>query len=121
IAHNLTSALDNLVFELAEINPNPPSGPTSDAERKRHRGLLRSQGFPFCKEPSNWKGDLVSRLHFVDSALYAFFEETQPFYARQKHGIDPDYFPLAVLHDLWTRDKHRSVNLTTAGLQFNFT
>jgi hypothetical protein len=121
IVHNLASALDNLVFELAQVNPRPPPVPTTPAEHRAWNAHLRTQGFPCCKSRKVWKAQVDRYLYFVDRSLDAVFEELQPFYAWENDGIDPEHFPLAVVHELWNRDKHRTVNLATAGASLNFT
>lgn len=122
IAHNVGSALDNLTWELAQPLPPLPPASASSKERvtaKRHRSEV---GFPYTKERKDWKGNCTRNLRFIgDPAIRAVFEEAQAFFAWEKTGADPDTFPLEVIHELWNRDKHRTVNVTAAGLQFQVT
>jgi hypothetical protein len=114
IVHNLASALDNLVFELAETNPNPPPPPRNAAERTAHRHARSAQGFPYCTDRARWSETVQRNIFFVDRAMDSVFEEVQPFFARERRGVAPEYHPLWLLHELWNRDKHRTVNVATS-------
>lgn len=120
IVHNLSSALDNLVWELVQINLHPPVLPTGANHRDRAEWERKERaiGFPFCDEAKKWPNMRDRCLFFVDPSLYAVFEEMQPFYAWQHRREDPKHHPLWVLHKLWNRDKHHTVNLTTVALDY---
>ena len=78
-------------------------------------------GFPYCKTREDWDDALAKYLYFVDHSLYPIFEQAQPFFAWENSWIDPETVPLAVMHELWNRDNHRTVNVAAAGAAFNFT
>jgi hypothetical protein len=119
IVHNLGSALDNLIWELAQPLPSPPPASASSKMRGRDKRLRNSIGFPYTKERKDWTGNCASYLHFIpDPAIRTVLEEAQAFFAWEKTGTDPDTFPLELIHELWNRDKHRTVNVATTGLQF---
>jgi hypothetical protein len=120
IVHNLASALDNLVHALALANPTPPPPPLSSQGKDLTDLYKRMQGFPFATTRNDWLGQSAQKLYFVDHALYPVIEEAQPFFAHEKFGAEPGAFPLAVVHDLWNRDKHETVNLTATGADFSF-
>jgi hypothetical protein len=50
----------------------------------------------------------------VDQRIHAVLQEHQPFDAWHLSGRDPTRHPLVLLHDLWNRDKHQGVTVTTA-------
>lgn len=119
IVHNLSSALDHLVFELAQVNPNPPALPKTPKGRELRRKRLLRQGFPYVRQRKNWAKEITRCCFFLDrQVVEAGFEETQPFYAWEKFGSDPNHHPLWVLRQLWNRDKHRSINLTVTAMEF---
>jgi len=117
IVHHLASALDNLVHELALANVNPPAIPLDKNQKDISSQLRHSQGFPSCKQRSDWSSQVHRYLYFVDRALDPVFERVQPFYAEELTGIAPTHHPAIKLRELWNADKHRTVNLTAAGLR----
>lgn len=118
IVHNLASALDNLVWELSQVNPHASPRPSNAKGGRNWDRLQRAIAFPYCKDSKDWPSACDHYLPFVDPALYTIFEEAQPFYAQQHHGEDPEHHSFWVLHELWNRDKHRTVNLTTAAAEY---
>lgn len=118
IVHNIGSALDNLVWELAQPLPPAPPPTASSKVRGAYSRLIFRLGFPYTKHRIDWASHCSRYLHFVpDRATRTLLEETQAFFAWEKDGTDPDAFPLEVIHELWNRDKHRTVNVATTGLQ----
>ena len=123
IVHNLYSALDNLVWELAQACeaqwPPAPSPTDSGSVRRAYRRHWLELGFPYTVKSSDWAANCLRYLYFVpDPAVRGVLEKAQTFYAQQNFETDPDSFSLEVVHRLWNRDKHRTVNLATTGLQF---
>lgn len=89
--HNLRSALDALVWELATQNGQLPANPTEVA-------------FPICTQSTKWtQGRWPKRLNVVPSEFLSRIEEVQP-YHKQDIGQDP----LTLLSELDILDKHRA-------------
>ncbi len=120
IVHNVSSALDNVVWELMRVNPCPPPFPSSGSQRVRNNWLRHTKtiGFPYCKDASEWRQTVDRCLFFVEPSLATVFERAQPFYVGQNGGNSPEDHPLWILHELWNRDKHCSVNLATVAVGF---
>ncbi len=119
IVHNIGSALDNLIWELAQPLPPPPPATASSRVRSKDKGFRKQIGFPYTKERKDWGGNCSRYLYFVtDPAVRTVLEEAQAFYAWEQTRQDPNTFPLELVHELWNGDKHRTVSVTTAGLQF---
>ena len=117
VVHNLASALDNLVWALAHANPHRPTAPPPTANhttRNAYTQRWRALAFPYSRKREDWEGIRARCLSLVDPALHSIFEDAQPFAGHERTGEDPDLHPLWVLHELWNRDKHRTVNLTAA-------
>jgi hypothetical protein len=118
IVHNIASALDNFIWELAQPIAAPPPATASSTIRSAYRRHLNEIGFPYTKKRSEWAGNCTRYLHFIpDSSCRAALEEAQAFFAWEQSGTDPDTFPLETIHEMWNRDKHRTINVTTTGLQ----
>lgn len=123
VVHNLASALDNLVHELGEINR--ANWPHNSAAAQRYAG------FPYTKDRTRldrngvqidlWQNNVRRYLQLVDPALHPVFEQAQPFYAAANQGINPNFHPMWLLHELWNGDKHQTVSVTSTGSTFNFT
>lgn len=119
IVHNIGSALDNLTWELAQPLPAQPDPSATNKVRNAYRRHLGELAFPFIKERQYWSNACDKYLYFIpDPVVRAVLEEAQPFYAWERYGTDPDTHALEIVHKLWNRDKHRTVNVSTAGLQF---
>ncbi len=121
IVHNLASALDNAVWELAQLNEpdwRRLYTAASNTQRRLYDRRWLTLGFPYTKNANEWKKNIDRYLFFLDRSLDTIFEQSQPFYTGQRSGNDPEFEPLWILHELWNRDKHRTVNLTTASVGF---
>jgi hypothetical protein len=57
-------------------------------------------------------------LFALDPIAAAALEDTQPFYAFEKTGQTRQKHPVGILHRLWIRDKHQSVNVGVAATGF---
>jgi hypothetical protein len=90
--HNSRGALDHVVFRLARNHLN--RDPTESESR--------SIQFPIYKDPGAFANSAV--LGFVCGSAGAAMEQMQPY-----HAADSNKHPLAVLHWLSNRDKHRLV------------
>lgn len=118
VVHNIGSALDNLAWELAQPLPPPPPLTASSKIRANDWRRRKEIGFPYTKERKDWYGNCARSLHFVtDPAVRTVLEEAQAFYAWEQTGADPDTFPFELIHELWNRDKHRTVNVGVSGLK----
>ena len=122
VVHNIGSALDNLIWELAQPLPPAPPSTASSKTRSAYQTKLNSIGFPYTKQRSNWGQSCTRYLALVpDAATRIVLEEFQAFYAWENEGTAPETFPLEIVHELWNRDKHRTVNLSLIGSSFQFT
>jgi hypothetical protein len=106
-AHNLRSALDYLVWEMAYIDGggvDPPHGKTQ---------------FPIMRRPTDFTSRTTYMLENVSNPHRAIIERFQP-YKRWK-GLD--FHPLGLLRDINDDDKHRLVvttPVTAAGFEGRF-
>jgi hypothetical protein len=97
IAHNLRSALDHLVCQLAMLD-GADCGATQ---------------FPICDTPEAWAAEMwKKRLKGLDLRHQTRIKRIQP-YHRRKPGIH-----LAVLRDLSNADKHRLINPVNLAMAF---
>jgi len=103
VVHNLRSALDQLVWEMADSE----SGPAPEGRIARS-SPWHDVGFPIVTDPSHWK-DAAKKIVRVGPRYSAAFESLQPWFRRE---AEPLRDPLAILQELSNRDKHRAVNLT---------
>lgn len=102
VLHNLRSALDSIAWETCQRAGVP-------AERER------DVYFPIGTKPSGWKSLAGSQLPRVAPKQLRVFEELQPWFqdeVARSHGIEVGEsaaaeHPLARLHDLASRDRHR--------------
>ncbi len=92
--HNLRSALDNLVYELAiaytGIDPLP--------ERR-----ARVLEFPIFTDRTMTPGECRNKIGCIHPDAQAIIKELQPY----ERGKDARKYTLSVLHDLSIKDKHR--------------
>jgi hypothetical protein len=97
--HNLRSALDHLVFAIAErqITPWPPPDK-----------VLKSLSFIIADDPAQWSADSGRKLKLLHPDVRTAMESVQPYNRRN------EYRPplLALLRDLDDFDKHRLLTLT---------
>jgi hypothetical protein len=118
VVHNIGSALDNLVWELAQPLPLPPSPSASSKVRWQYQGRLNQLGFPYTKTRTRWPESCERYLHFVtDARVRDTIEQAQAFWDFEQKGMDPEAHPLQLVHELWNRDKHHTLNVGAAGLQ----
>lgn len=101
IVHNTRSALDNLVFALADANAGPP--PPEPIIRPSPWSYLQ---FPVVDHRSAWPRAVRQNLQGVGSRDQAAIERVQPFHRRR-----PQRYWLWMLNYLWNRDKHRTIAL----------
>jgi hypothetical protein len=103
IVHNLRSALDHLIFELAFLGLGGRSFPEKVA-------------YPACRTQVNWNSRHVQKtmLKGVMQKHRAMIYRTQPCY-RKKGTASPravarrKRHPLSDLDNLWSHDKHRMI------------
>ena len=104
IVHNLRSALDHLVFELAFLGLRGQSFPEKVA-------------YPASTTRANWKGRHVqgTMLKGVLQKHRTMIYRTQPCYRKKDAPSDPrtvlrrKRHPLTDLENLWNHDKHRMI------------
>jgi hypothetical protein len=87
--HNLRSALDHVVWQLALTRGDEPSTELQ---------------FPIVSDRERWPGAVRRRLPDVPDEAVRLIETMQPY-----HHDDPMTHPLAVLRDLSNEDKHRVI------------
>jgi hypothetical protein len=97
--HNLRSALDHLVYAIAErqMTPWPPDIRT-----------LKALSFVIADTPDQWNADSRRKLRFLHPDVLTAMESVQP-YNRQNEFRPP---LLSLLRDLDDFDKHRLLALT---------
>jgi hypothetical protein len=100
VVHNLRAALDNMIWELSDAHATAPPEPLPPG------GQWRKVQFPVYVNGANWPEAIDKELKFVDPRHRALIKRLQPFNTHRKH---PERAPLAVLHELWNRDKHRTL------------
>lgn len=96
VIHNLRSALDHLVWQLAVLHSGPAPNPLP------RRSPWRGVQFPIAYSAQAFQSMQPIYLWGTDPKLLAEFERLQPYSTGQ-----PDRHPLWVLHELWNIDKHR--------------
>lgn len=108
ILHNLRSALDHLAWELTVANSGPaPADPVG--------GKWKRVGFPILTDRARWSDLGMEAVWGIGPDPAARIEELQPYNTGQDA---PERQPLAVLHELWNRDKHRTVAVVVDMLEF---
>jgi hypothetical protein len=113
IAHNLRSALDHLVFELAKSGTNPNRERTQFPIFSDENEYLR----PRCENGGASERDRM--LAGVPEEARKLIDAYQPFHphpsAVPEHAKDRPH-PLSVLSAISNRDKHRVVKVAAASL-----
>lgn len=102
VVHDLRSALDHAAWTLTVAHRDPPPDPPT--------GWWRRVEFPIFTDPDLFRTDGIKvDLYGVDpSVIAAAFEWLQPFRRAPRR---PERHPLAILHALSIRDKHRALPL----------
>lgn len=105
ITHHLRSVLDHLAAHLVEASGGHPSlataWPVMDSERKWKREIeARQRPWQLWRRK---QGSGKLRGIPVDSPIWAFIENAQPYKAGSKAREDP----LLILHEAWNANKHR--------------
>lgn len=113
IVHNLRSALDILVWELSVKHQTALPAPLP-VEPLALSSPWRQVQFPIITDDTKWNGESRKRLKLIDPALLTEFKELQPWYTGQNNGRPPEGEWLAILQELWNRDKHRGVSFIAA-------
>ncbi|MGV0797172.1 hypothetical protein ABQF26_09415 [Mycolicibacterium elephantis] len=93
---NLRAALDHSIFGHAAARMTL----TPQQERDMY--------FPILTDSTKWQAAQSKLAPFVDAAVLAVVDQSQPFHRPQQDG-GPDWHPLAVLNGLVNHDKHRAV------------
>jgi hypothetical protein len=118
--HNLRSALDHVVYALAERHsPNPLAPEIEAALMYPVIGNINQKGQPAVG--ADLFRSAVGRycLNLLPPDALRFIEMEQPYY-RDDTGTAFLYHPAWVLNELDRIDKHRRLALTTAYLDFQF-
>jgi hypothetical protein len=117
--HNLRTALDHVVYALAE--GHTPSALTPEVASKLMFPIIGNEN---CKGKPAKGSDIFANvkgtwLAGVPAQAVSFIESEQPYYY-DPTGIDYKWTALWMLHDLERIDKHRRLHVTTAwlGLQY---
>ncbi len=95
IVHNLRTALDYLVYELARLDNEKVPEP-------------KDTQFPICLWRNQWKEQSKKRLRGISPEHVEVIDSFQPYHFRDQ-GKDPKLATLAVLHELDIQDKHKLV------------
>jgi hypothetical protein len=93
--HNVSSALEQLAWQLVILNG-----------RKPKEGVT---GFPIFESETKYKSRASNMVRGMSAMHRAMVERAQPY-----HAADPEAEPLAVLRQLWNQDKHRLLTTTMA-------
>lgn len=91
--HNLRTILDNIIWQLGDLNGLP-------------KGRLDKIGFPLRMSPDEFSKELES-LKGLPQSVIDLIESLQP-YQPYNGRDDPKLHPLYILNRLWNEDKHRS-------------
>lgn len=97
--NDLRGALDNLVWALSVKHSGPP--PPFEQIKK---SPWANYHFPVILAQRDWNSVPGNQLRGVDPSLVADFEALQPY---RRRPADPARAELAILNEMWTRDKHR--------------
>jgi hypothetical protein len=97
VVHNLRAALDYLAWQLVEANGGTPS---------------RDTEFPVYQHPEGFAERLGKALAGASDEARRIVTQLQPF-----NTAAPARHPLAVLHALDIRDKHRLLNVVVCGIK----
>ena len=89
VVHQLRSALDHVANQLVRAAGNTPT---------------RRTAFPVLLRPPDQEFKIDGG---VDPAALAAVSSFQPY----RRGVEPEGHPLAMLNELWNRDKHRNLSL----------
>jgi hypothetical protein len=111
VAHNLRSALDHLVFQLAILNQEDPEGMNTQFPIFRKEDDYLAVG-----NRGSRKGKLSARdshLWGVADADKAIIDGLQPFNAGDRAHLHP----LAILNQISNRDKHRLVTASHGAME----
>lgn len=101
IVHNLRSALDHIVWQLALLDDGVPD---------------KSNSFPIFKVDNSWsQGMIDASLKDVSDDATQMIKSFQPYNA----GNDAESHALWILHSLWNADKHQTVQDLPFTLEFN--
>jgi hypothetical protein len=111
VIHNQRTILDHIAWGLSERFSGP--APPDPIPAKDH---WRSIYFPVEINPLKWTATAARCLWAVDPTLITRFERLQPFYRNRKF---PEQHWLAMLNELWNRDKHRSALVTNSLVALN--
>ena len=103
--HNLRSALDHLVFQLAKLSTN--------AQIKNERAVQ----FPIAENPKTYEKQERLYLSDLRQEYKNLIETYQPYHGIARPSEPPYIHELALLQELSNTDKHRLLNtvLTIAG------
>jgi hypothetical protein len=99
--HNLYSALDYLAWELVRANGGVGTNATS---------------FPIFQEEVLYRKEAPRKIKGMHADAQRIIEQLQPFKLSPREAHPSEHF-LAVLYELEQADKHRSLNLTTIGIE----
>lgn len=98
VVHNLSSALEHLTWQLVIASGNDP--------------IEGVTGFPIFEERSKYEARAPRMMQGMKPEFVAHIERLQPY-----HRESPESDPLAVLRDIWNRDKHRLLVTTNAVIE----
>lgn len=108
-AHDLRSALDGLVWQIAYLSPGKPGARTSFPIFIRRTTTRRNTSGSML---SNFEKHSVSMLRGVGDRHRAMIERLQPY--KRWHGYRPTLHPLWLLDKLNNADKHKMIQVVTA-------
>jgi hypothetical protein len=109
IAHDLRSALDQLVWELSLHHQRKLGFPHGAPEKTLpYSSGWRHCYFPVCNKDTGWLGHVSDKLRFIGQNLTTIIDNEQPYHFRRRY----QRHWLWLLDELWNRDKHRAVAIT---------
>lgn len=120
IVHSLRSALDVLVWELSvQHQASLTDGLPPPVEPLSLNTPWRNTHFPIVTDGTKWKDEFRNGCSLIDQTLFTEFLPLQPWYTGQNSGRPPEGEWLAILQELWNRDKHRGVTFIGADAQLH--
>lgn len=108
VVHNLHTALDQIVWQLAQMNDSE----RETALKEGREWPPNSAQFPIFKTPKGFKNDGRAKISCLTDLHRRQIEDLQPY----KRSGRPEQDPIWLLYALSTTDKHHVLNATVIHL-----